>query len=47
MTLPEYDEMVSHQDNLSSNNTRSENSVVRAIGDSPYDAARTFAVALP
>jgi peptidoglycan/xylan/chitin deacetylase (PgdA/CDA1 family) len=33
MTLPKYDEMVAHQDNLSSNNTRPENSVVRTIGE--------------
>jgi peptidoglycan/xylan/chitin deacetylase (PgdA/CDA1 family) len=32
-TLPKYDEMVSHQDKLSSNNTRPENSVVRTIGE--------------
>ena len=32
-TLPKYDEMVSHQDKLSSNNTRPENSVVRSIGE--------------
>jgi peptidoglycan-N-acetylglucosamine deacetylase len=31
-TLPKYDEMVSHQDKLSSNNTRPEKSVVRTIG---------------
>jgi peptidoglycan/xylan/chitin deacetylase (PgdA/CDA1 family) len=32
-TLPKYDEMVSHQDKLSSNNTRPENSVVHTIGE--------------
>jgi peptidoglycan/xylan/chitin deacetylase (PgdA/CDA1 family) len=32
-TLPKYDEMVSHQDNLSSNNTRPEKSIVRTIGE--------------
>jgi peptidoglycan-N-acetylglucosamine deacetylase len=32
-TLPKYDEMVSHQDNMSSNNTRLEKSVVRTIGE--------------
>jgi peptidoglycan/xylan/chitin deacetylase (PgdA/CDA1 family) len=32
-TLPKYDEMVSHQDKLSSNNTRPENSVIRTIGE--------------
>jgi hypothetical protein len=32
-TLPKYDEMASHQDNLSSNNTRPENGVVRTIGE--------------
>jgi peptidoglycan/xylan/chitin deacetylase (PgdA/CDA1 family) len=32
-TLPKYDEMVTHQDKLSSNNTRPENSVVRTIGE--------------
>ena len=31
-TLPKYDEMVKHQDKLSSNNTRPETSVVRTIG---------------
>jgi hypothetical protein len=31
-TLPKYDEMVTHQDKLSSNNTRPETSVVRTIG---------------
>jgi peptidoglycan/xylan/chitin deacetylase (PgdA/CDA1 family) len=31
-TLPKYDEMVTHQDKLSSNNTRPESSVVRTIG---------------
>jgi peptidoglycan/xylan/chitin deacetylase (PgdA/CDA1 family) len=31
-TLPKYDEMVTHQDKLSSNNTRPENSVLRTIG---------------
>ena len=31
-TIPKYDEMVTHQDKLSSNNTRPENSVVRTIG---------------
>jgi peptidoglycan/xylan/chitin deacetylase (PgdA/CDA1 family) len=31
-TLPKYDEMVTHQDKLSSNNTRPEASVVRTIG---------------
>jgi hypothetical protein len=32
-TIPKYDEMVSHQDKLSSNNTGPENSVVRTIGE--------------
>jgi peptidoglycan/xylan/chitin deacetylase (PgdA/CDA1 family) len=32
-TLPKYDEMVTHQDKLSSNNTRPENSVIRTIGE--------------
>jgi peptidoglycan/xylan/chitin deacetylase (PgdA/CDA1 family) len=32
-TLAKYDEMVSHQDKLSSNNTRPENSVIRTIGE--------------
>ena len=32
-TLPKYDEMVTQQDKLSSNNTRPENSVVRTIGE--------------
>jgi peptidoglycan/xylan/chitin deacetylase (PgdA/CDA1 family) len=32
-TLPKYDEMVSHQDKLSSNNTRPENNVVHTIGE--------------
>jgi peptidoglycan/xylan/chitin deacetylase (PgdA/CDA1 family) len=31
-TVPKYDEMVTHQDQLSSNNTRPESSVVRTIG---------------
>jgi len=31
-TIPKYDEMVTHQDKLSSNNTRPESSVVRTIG---------------
>jgi peptidoglycan/xylan/chitin deacetylase (PgdA/CDA1 family) len=31
-TVPKYDEMVSHQEKLSSNNTRPEKSVVRTIG---------------
>ena len=31
-TLSKYDEMVTHQDKLSSNNTRPENSVLRTIG---------------
>ena len=31
-TLPKYDEMVTHQDKLSSNNTQPETSVVRTIG---------------
>ena len=31
-TLPKYDEMVTQQDKLSSNNTRPETSVVRTIG---------------
>jgi peptidoglycan/xylan/chitin deacetylase (PgdA/CDA1 family) len=35
-SLPKYDEMVSHQDNLSSNNTRPEKSVVRTIGEYQY-----------
>jgi peptidoglycan/xylan/chitin deacetylase (PgdA/CDA1 family) len=32
-TIAKYDEMVSHQDKLSSNNTRPENSVIRTIGE--------------
>jgi hypothetical protein len=32
-TVPKHDEMVAHQDKLSSNNTRPENSVVRTIGE--------------
>jgi peptidoglycan/xylan/chitin deacetylase (PgdA/CDA1 family) len=32
-TLPKYDEMVRQRNKLSSNNTRPENSVVRAIGE--------------
>jgi len=32
-TLAKYDEMVSHQDKLSSNNSRPENSVIRTIGE--------------
>ena len=32
-TLPKYDEMVKQQDKLSSNNSRSESSVVRTIGE--------------
>ena len=32
-TIPKYDEMVTGQDKLSSNNTRPENSVVRTIGE--------------
>jgi peptidoglycan-N-acetylglucosamine deacetylase len=32
-TLAKYDEMVAHQDKLSSNNTRPENSVIRTIGE--------------
>lgn len=32
-TLPKYDEMVSHQDKLSANNTRPESSVVHTIGE--------------
>jgi peptidoglycan/xylan/chitin deacetylase (PgdA/CDA1 family) len=32
-TLAKYDEMVLHQDKLSSNNTRPENSVIRTIGE--------------
>jgi hypothetical protein len=31
-TVPKYDEMITHQDTLSSNNTRPESSVVRTIG---------------
>jgi hypothetical protein len=31
-TVPKYDEMVTHQSTLSSNNTRPESSVVRTIG---------------
>jgi peptidoglycan/xylan/chitin deacetylase (PgdA/CDA1 family) len=33
ITVPKYDEMLAHEDKLSSNNTRPENSVVRTIGD--------------
>jgi len=33
ITIPQYDEMVSSQDRLSSNNTRPENSVIRTIGE--------------
>ncbi len=32
-TIPKYDEMLSHEDKLSSNNTRPENSVIRTIGE--------------
>jgi peptidoglycan/xylan/chitin deacetylase (PgdA/CDA1 family) len=32
-TLPKYDEMLSHEDKLSSNNTRPESSVIRTIGE--------------
>jgi peptidoglycan/xylan/chitin deacetylase (PgdA/CDA1 family) len=32
-TVPEYDEMLSHEDKLSSNNTRPESSVIRTIGE--------------
>ena len=32
-TIPKYDEMVSHQDKLSSNNRRPENTVVHTIGE--------------
>ena len=32
-TVPKYDEMLAHEDKLSSNNTRPENSVVRTIGE--------------
>jgi peptidoglycan/xylan/chitin deacetylase (PgdA/CDA1 family) len=32
-TVAKYDEMVAHQDKLSSNNTRPENSVIRTIGE--------------
>jgi hypothetical protein len=31
--VAKYDEMVAHQDKLSSNNTRPENSVIRTIGE--------------
>jgi peptidoglycan/xylan/chitin deacetylase (PgdA/CDA1 family) len=32
-TVPKYDEMLSHEDKLSSNNTRPESSVIRTIGE--------------
>jgi peptidoglycan/xylan/chitin deacetylase (PgdA/CDA1 family) len=32
-TIPKYDEMLTHEDKLSSNNTRPENSVIRTIGE--------------
>jgi len=32
-TVPKYDEMLAHQDKLSSNNTRPENSVFRTLGE--------------
>jgi hypothetical protein len=32
-TLPKYDEMLSHEDKLSSNSTRPESSVIRPIGE--------------
>ena len=32
-TVPKYDEMLAHEDKLSSNNTRPENSVIRTIGE--------------
>ena len=32
-TLPKYDEMLAHEDKLSSNNTRPESSVIRTIGE--------------
>jgi peptidoglycan/xylan/chitin deacetylase (PgdA/CDA1 family) len=33
ITVPKYDEMLSHEDKLSSNNTRPESSVIRTIGE--------------
>ena len=32
-TVPKYDEMLSHEEKLSSNNTRPESSVIRPIGE--------------
>jgi hypothetical protein len=32
-TIPKYDEMVTQQDKLSSNNTRPQTSVIRTIGE--------------
>jgi len=32
-TVPKYDEMLSYEDKLSSNNTRPESSVIRPIGE--------------
>jgi len=32
-TVPKYDEMLAHEDKLSSNNTRPESSVIRTIGE--------------
>ena len=32
-TVPKYDEMLSHEDKLSSNNTRPESAVIRMIGE--------------
>jgi len=32
-TVPKYDEMLSREDKLSSNNTRPESSVIRTIGE--------------
>ena len=32
-TVPKYDEMLAHEDKLSSNNTRPETSVIRTIGE--------------
>jgi nicotinamide mononucleotide adenylyltransferase len=32
-TVPKYDEMLAHEDKLSSNNKRPESSVIRTIGE--------------
>ena len=39
-TVPKYDEMLAHEDKLSSNNTRPESSVIRTIGRSRRTCGR-------